>query len=496
MGEFTASKRRRLLEPEEPHGGAGGEAGGVGAVKEEQDADDPPDLISRLPDDVLGDIISLLPTAAGGRTQVLSRRWLPLWRSSPLNLEARVSYSNSSDDRGVAAALAAHAGGVPARRFSLTWDAYSDGFPAIDGWLRSPTLDGLRELELFYHAPNGRYVRGGHRHTPLPLPVLRFSATLRTLCISCDWCRIDIIVPGASAGDEPCPHLEQLTFKGVDIAESTLHGILAGSPVLKSLMLHYNIGYRCLRIRSETLWSVGMMDGHKDREGRVEEVIVEDAPMLERLIPDGLMYHLEIRVLNAPKLKILGYLYSHVSVRKGGRKDLLTRVFKGMELASLTNAICTVKTLAINEVSNLGVVVDFLRCFPCVEMLHIVVSSVGCCFVKVEHDDSLECLNSHLKTLQLTPYDGNSSQVNLIQFFLSEARVLESVKLVVSRVISSGDQWIASERKKLMRLENRASQGARFAFEHDRWPSDNKHVPMKHIHDLALDNPFDRSVIT
>ncbi|CAL5010101.1 unnamed protein product [Urochloa decumbens] len=491
MDAFTTPKRRRLLEEEEesrrgqPHGGGGSAGGG----EEEQDAAaDPPDLISRLPDDILGDVISLLPTAGGGRTQVLSRRWRPLWRTSPLNLDARVSFY---DEGLAAAAVAAHAG--PARRFSLTWDAYSDGFPAIDGWLRSPTLDGLRELELFYHAPDERYVTGGHRHTPLPLPVLRFSPTLRVLCVSCDWCRIDVVAP-SGAGELEFPHLEQLTFKGIDIAESTLHSILAGSPVLKSLMLHYNIGYRRLRIRSSTLRSVGMTDGHKDREGRVEEVVVEDAPMLERLIPDRLMYHLDIRVVNAPKLKMLGYLYSHVSDRKVGRKDLLTKVFKGMELASLTNTIHTVKILALNEVSNLGVVVDFLRCFPCVEKLHIVVSSQGCT-VKVEQDASLECLDSHLKTLQLTPYDGNASQVNLIRFFLLKAKVLESMKLVVSRVIpSGGDQWVASERKKLMRLENRASQGARFAFEHDRWASDN--VPMKHIHDLALDNPFDRSVTT
>ncbi|CAO2199906.1 unnamed protein product [Urochloa humidicola] len=127
MVVVTRSKRRRLLEVED-------DAAGIDL-----------DLISRLPDDILRKVVSLLPTADGGRTQLLSRRWRPLWRSSPLNLEAMTFQRG---DNPAAAILAAHQG--PGRRLSITWRGRSDDSPALDALLRSPCLSGLRELELYY----------------------------------------------------------------------------------------------------------------------------------------------------------------------------------------------------------------------------------------------------------------------------------------------------------------------------------------------------------
>ncbi|RLN03141.1 hypothetical protein C2845_PM13G03160 [Panicum miliaceum] len=257
------------------------------------------DLISRLPDDVLGGVITLLPAKDGARTQILSRRWRPLWRSAPLNLEATIYPATPGlKENPAAAILGAHRG--PARRLSLTWRGRSDEALALDNLLRSPSLNNLQELELRY----GTVFFVLPCKAPPPPSMFRFSPTLRVLDVFARCCNLDFL------------HLEQLTLRFVIIAESTLHGMLSRCPVLQSLMLHYNVGYRRLRISSSTLRSLGITaTGSKDPMGTLEEVIIDSAPLLERLIPNRHSCCLQIRIIQAPKLKILKRVhYSHDSI--------------------------------------------------------------------------------------------------------------------------------------------------------------------------------------
>ncbi|CAL5008467.1 unnamed protein product [Urochloa decumbens] len=455
MVVITRSKRRRLLEEED-------DAAGLDL-----------DLISRLPDDILRDVISLLPTADGSRTQLLSRRWRPLWRSAPLNLEATAS---GRADSPAAAILAAHQG--PGRRLCLTWHGRSDDSAALDALLRSPCLGGLRELELYYAAT---LIPPGEPCKPPPLAMFRFSPTLRVLNVSCHSCRLEF---PAAAGATDFPHLEQLTLRFIIISESTLHGILSRCPVLRSLILYYSTGYRHLRINSSTLRSLGVTNGLI--KGNLEEIVIDNAPLLERFIPNG--EHLRIRVIQAPKLKIVGYLYS----RRDGvpASDLGTVGFKGMELFSMTDAVRSVKVLALNTVPTLDVVIGFLQCFPCVEKLYIKAFTPGRFWI-VPRYVTLECFDAHLKSVHFMYYKGRKrSEVNLIRFFLINARMLESMKFILGHD-QCNEEWVAKQHKKL-ELGTRASQGARFDFEPDRWTL--SHVTcMEHIHNLELDDPFDRS---
>ncbi|KAF8653484.1 hypothetical protein HU200_062233 [Digitaria exilis] len=138
-----------------------------------------PDLISRLPDEVLGDIISLLSTGEGARTQAISRRWRPLWRAAPLNLEVG-DYPRRKSKRAalVTKILSEHAG--PGRCFNLYGLCLHDRYAMVDGWLRSKSLTGLQEIDF-----SGADFSESRRPQPMPPSALLFAATLRFAWFSC-----------------------------------------------------------------------------------------------------------------------------------------------------------------------------------------------------------------------------------------------------------------------------------------------------------------------
>ena len=134
MGRRRASSRKRksdALESAEelrPNPGVGDRGEGV-------------DYISSLPNEVLGEIISLLPTNEGARTRILARRWRHLWSSAPLNLDFRHVELGAYLSR----ILSSHRG--PGRRLHA-WVNEDEPYDAVDECLSSPALHKLQELEV------------------------------------------------------------------------------------------------------------------------------------------------------------------------------------------------------------------------------------------------------------------------------------------------------------------------------------------------------------
>jgi hypothetical protein len=131
-----------------------------------------------------------------------------------------------------------------------------------------------------------------------------------------------------------------------------------------------------------------------------------DAPLLERLIPCVRSHLLVIRVLHAPRMRTLGYMHDdiprlqlgtmhfevpayiatcaqgfffihvrrYVAAARSLRRFYNVHIlFQKIVLVRPSDAISSVKTLGLLSAANLDFVC-LLKCFPCVENLHIVVS--------------------------------------------------------------------------------------------------------------------------
>ncbi|XP_047057016.1 putative F-box/LRR-repeat protein At3g49150 [Lolium rigidum] len=401
------------------------------------------DLISHLPDAILGTIISLLPTKDGGRTQVLSRRWRPLWRSAPLNLDILTWIPHvpiSVLASAISQILSQHPG--PTRRFSFP--CHHLGFSAeVESWFRSwfhsRALANLQELNIIY--TDGL----------LPPFVLCSASTLLVAKIS--YCHF----PHEIVSPMNFPLLKKLSLFNVSISEEVFHLLISSCHALESLFIKGVKSTGRLRVSSSTLRSIGAFSSiHK-----IEELVIEDAPCLERIL---LPYHLDrltIRVVRAPKLEILGP-YSLVQI--------FLQVADGMSPVRLENSIHTLKVLALRSSGReLHTVLNFLRGFPCLERLYVIFHK------HYEMDNKnepqydplhpIECLQTHLKKVVFKSFVGNDKQIDFARFFVLNA--------------------------KLLQVENRASQDAWIEFKCHKGPEHYGRTNLdENIHDLSLADPF------
>ncbi|KAL6841178.1 hypothetical protein ACP4OV_029147 [Aristida adscensionis] len=164
-----------------------------------------------------------------------------------------------------------------------------------------------------------------------------------------------------------------------------------------------------------------------------------------------------------------------------------TTVFEGLHAVTVSTAMRSVNVLALSDYDlSLYVAINFLRCFPCLKKLYMKSRGVDSKNEwRQEHLEHVECLDLHLKIIALSNYLGNNkSHVRFVTFFVLNARVLESMKLVVDDGLDTNERWIEKQRRKLQ-LSKRASGGAQFDFEPKKY--------FRHFSDVhELSDPFER----
>uniref|UniRef100_A0A453JU75 F-box/LRR-repeat protein 15/At3g58940/PEG3-like LRR domain-containing protein n=1 Tax=Aegilops tauschii subsp. strangulata TaxID=200361 RepID=A0A453JU75_AEGTS len=252
------------------------------------------DYISALPDAVLGDIISLLPTKEGARTRILASRWRDLWLSAPLNLDCRELTAGRNEVRSdvVSRILSSHRG--PGRRLYINTCIHWIPADTVEACLRSAALDNIEELDFINHL----------LEKPQRALILRFSPTLRVANIG-----------GCNLSDVNFhelhlhfPLLKLLGLVNVMISESSLHSLIAGCPALECLLIDMCSGFRRIQINSPTIRCMAVREyGIPIESLLLEQIVIEKAPCLVRLLFERGSI-LQVTVLAAPKLETLGFI--------------------------------------------------------------------------------------------------------------------------------------------------------------------------------------------
>ncbi|KAE8805426.1 hypothetical protein D1007_18508 [Hordeum vulgare] len=228
------------------------------------------DFIRSIPGKKLVTIMSLLPIKSAKQTTILSRRWRPLWHSTPLDLlddEELCSRDRKYLDA-LFHILATHT--TPVRRLAIIkFRSNCKVEPNFHEWFLSFTLDKVEEL---------RFV-ARHRRL-LPPYVLRLVPTLHhAMFMGCFSCKIN------AAHALHFLKLKHHELIGIIISKQDLEHVLDGCTMLEYLHPKVMFRFSGLHIAMTNLHMIYVHGWCRNTPsvGVFHDMIIENAPFLERL---------------------------------------------------------------------------------------------------------------------------------------------------------------------------------------------------------------------
>ncbi|CAN6253499.1 unnamed protein product [Urochloa humidicola] len=392
------------------------------------------DRISRLPDELLSNIVARLPLKDAARTATISLRWRRVWASTPLVLYDADLFPVASNGGvvrwrtitdAISCILTAHQGPFLSIRLTYSFHyAVARDAALARRWLRVLADKGVESLQLFNHP--------GSTSTSLPSEVIGLALLGRLELEHWDFPSTDCLRRGGSV----FPRLRELRLSEIRIRAADIDRILQYSPKLETFALISsdcsppNVRIRSLSIQCVIFWmSVANMF----------HVIV--APNLKRLIlwckePDGQPVHdspIRLYIGHTPNLKVLGYLDPRIHMLEVGNTiiEAETRPTPGSVVPSVGIMALNVRFDVPKEAH---MVPSFLGCFPFIHTLHV--QSAGAdeyigepSFKFWLETSTIGCLPSTLRKVMFKNFQGYDSELAFLRFIWERAKALQ--KLVV-----------------------------------------------------------------
>ncbi|RLM84878.1 hypothetical protein C2845_PM04G00030 [Panicum miliaceum] len=165
---------------------------------------------------------------------------------------------------------------------------------------------------------------------------------------------------------------------------------------------------------------------------------------------------------------------------------------QGSSLVSLTAMVSSVKVLAIPDVKlRLDAVINLMKCFPSLEKLYIKTGHGGKknAWHLKSNRNLIGTLGIRLKKIVFADYLGNKSHVNFAKFFISNARVLESVTLELLEDGNISSAWVETQYR-LLQIGKRARAQFDFVSRNMFIRSLSHCGERKQVHDLSTADPF------
>ncbi|KAK3014587.1 hypothetical protein RJ639_009820 [Escallonia herrerae] len=317
-----------------------------------------PDRISPLPDEILLQILSLLPMQDVLKTDVLSKRWQYLWTSVP---SVRFSSSYFEDSRSFVDAvnkILVLAGCACTRMFAVEFVDYQEEFAAdVSLWVRFAAKNKVEELTLdlghdYWSYNSNLYCLPEHMYVNTLLTELSLS-------------KCDLTPSGYVAWDS----LKSLSIGCIELEELVLRNILSGSPSLEFLELRDFYGIDRVHISNPSVKKL-VINGYEfryvnedDEEGvddQVYSTLEISGPNLHSLSILGSLKNTKCRVTNVASLVEANLNFDIVSQRTADdeyeeSQNIVRRLFQSLGgVHSLTVGTWCIKVLSTFDLEHVA----------------------------------------------------------------------------------------------------------------------------------------------